>query len=368
MSRPTSTMSPESQSQDDFTLGQMDPGSAYADAVGFGRQVMSADLITRGEGWERGVRSVLLGNDVVAIEVVVDRGLDIGSARVRQSPVAWRSPTEIVAPWFVENQGFGAHRSFYGGLLTTCGLDHVGAPGGRSAERFGYPSRTIESFPMHGRASGTPGRLIGYGLVDSAEGPEVFVEGELHQVAVFGENLVLRRRVSLRYRSSVVRVEDRLRNAGYAMSPVAIVYHVNAGWPVVGPAALIMVDGVVPSVENDFSRVRVPERASTERTWMHRPTGERGRKVSASITNPIASIDAALGMRVTWDPSSLPSMAQWEIANTAGHYAVALEPATILPAQTDGLAFPTLEPGETMTLGVDIELLHGPRGTDLSKS
>ena len=89
---------------------------------------MAADLITRGDGWERGLRCVQLQNDRLAIEIVVDRGLDIAGARIRQVPIAWRSPTDIVAPWFVENPGFGPHRSFFGGLLKTGGLDHIGLP------------------------------------------------------------------------------------------------------------------------------------------------------------------------------------------------------------------------------------------------
>ena len=131
----------------DWRLDGIDPTGALARGVGLARQAMAADLVTRGDGWERGVRSVLLQNDRISIEVVVDRSLDIASARIRQIPIAWRSPTEIVAPWFVENSGFGPHRGFFGGLLTTCGLDHIGAPAERSAERFGYRARAADAFP-----------------------------------------------------------------------------------------------------------------------------------------------------------------------------------------------------------------------------
>ena len=70
----------------DWRLDGIDPTGAFARSVGLARQAMAADLVTRGDGWERGVRSVLLQNDRISIEVVVDRSLDIASARIRRSP------------------------------------------------------------------------------------------------------------------------------------------------------------------------------------------------------------------------------------------------------------------------------------------
>ena len=203
----------------DWRLDGIDPTGAFARSVGLARQAMAADLVTRGDGWERGVRSVLLQNDRISIEVVVDRSLDIASARIRQIPIAWRSPTEIVAPWFVENSGFGPHRGFFGGLLTTCGLDHIGAPAERSAERFGYRARATDAFPMHGRISGSPARLSAYGVREADGGLEAFVEGAVTQVAVFGEHLTLTRRVSIAYGSAVIRVDGRGRQSRLREQP-----------------------------------------------------------------------------------------------------------------------------------------------------
>src|SRR5271156_249819 len=196
-----------SEAGPDYRLDGIDPTGAFARSVGLARQAMAADLVTRGDGWERGVRSVLLQNDRISIEVVVDRSLDIASARIRQIPIAWRSPTEIVAPWFVENSGFGPHRGFFGGLLTTCGLDHIGRPTERSAQRFGYAARATDSFPMHGRISGTPGRLSGYGVRERGGKLEAFVEGLVTQVAVFGEHLTLKRSIRIAYGSALIHIE-----------------------------------------------------------------------------------------------------------------------------------------------------------------
>ncbi|WP_210480954.1 aldose 1-epimerase family protein [Naasia sp. SYSU D00948] len=350
----------------DLRRDRLDPRSALASVVGLRRQMMSADLVTRTDGWERGVRSVLLQNDVISLEVVVDRAMDIAAARIRQVPVGWRSPTGIVAPWFVENTGFGPHRGFFGGLLTTCGLDHIGPPTVRSAARFNYEARAEDAFPMHGRISGTPAVLRGYGVGETADTLEAYVEGELAQVTVFGEHLVLARRISISYGSAVVTVRDTVRNEGYASSPLALMYHVNAGWPVVAPGARIEIPGRQVRGDLDYGRVRVPEAGTPERTSLHvadqRPEG----RAWAAVLNDRIDRSTAAGLRVWWDPSALPTLVQWEIANAGGHCAVGLEPSTMrLTDDFDEPDFPVLEPGEMARLGVEIELLHAPSGSDL---
>jgi hypothetical protein len=65
-------------------------------------------------------------------------------------PLAWVSPTGVVAPHFRELQGEGWLRSFGGGLLVTCGLQNVGEPSERGGEELG----------LHGRISNTPAALL----------------------------------------------------------------------------------------------------------------------------------------------------------------------------------------------------------------
>jgi len=352
----------------DYRLDAIDPTGALARGVGLARQAMAADLVTRGDGWERGVRSVMLQNDRISIEVVVDRGLDIASARIRQIPIGWRSPTEIVAPWFVENRGFGPHRGFFGGLLTTCGLDHVGAPVERSAERFGYRARATDAFPMHGRISGTPARLSAYGVREADRRLEAFVEGAVTQAAVFGEHLTLTRRISIAYGSAVVHIDDEVANHGYADSPLAVMYHVNVGWPVVAPGARVRTPSRRLRGEGDNSLVRAPSAGTSERVWIFAADPDARGRGRAGIGNPRIDAAQAAGARLGWDAAALPTLVQWEMANVAGHYVIGLEPSTALVTEAaEGFRFPVLAPGESKRLGVVIELLHGAAGSDLLK-
>jgi hypothetical protein len=90
-------------------------------------------------------------------------------------------------------------------------------------------ARATDAFPMHGRISGSPARLLAYGPRESEGRLEAFVEGAVTQVVVFGEQLTLTKRVSIAYGSGVVTVDDEVINHGYTSSPLAMMYHVNFG-------------------------------------------------------------------------------------------------------------------------------------------
>ena len=326
---------------------------------------MGADLITRGDGWERGVRSVLLQNDRVAFEVVVDRCFDIAGARVRQVPIGWRSATEIVAPWFVENAGFGPHRSFFGGLLKTCGLDHIGLP---AQNELSGERQAAGEFPMHGRISGAPGRLRGYGVQATPDGGlEAFVEGTVSQVAVFDEHLTLQRRISLAIGKAIIRVADTVTNHGLRPVPLAMLYHVNVGWPVLSPNATLKMPGDLVRGIHDYMPIAGPAANGLSRTWMFEANRGPDGMARAGIANSNIDTNQSAGLMVSWNPAVLPTMLQWQMNMRAGNYVLALEPCTIqLPGSSN--PFPILESDASISLGIDIELLHGAAGQDLLKA
>ena len=342
-----------------YRLDRIAPLSIEAESVGLAGQMMSADLVTKEDGRQRGVRCVVLQNDLLSVEVIVDRALDIGAARIRQMPVSWTSPTGIVAPWLLEQRGMEFFRGFTGGLLSTCGLDHFGHPAERSAGRFGYDNRTTEALPMHGRIGAIPARLTGYGVEETSAGLEAFVAGKVAQVAVFGENLVLSRRISIAFGSSRVRVEDRVTNHGYATSPLAVMYHVNIGWPVVAPGALVAVPGDRVQGDEIDETIAPPARGTKQKVCIYAVDPDEDGRGAASVRNPCIDEHHAGGLRLEWNAAALPTLVRWQVANTAGHYVLGLEPTTGRhDAASESLVFPPIEPGETKALGVAIDLFR----------
>ena len=72
-------------------------------------------------------------NETIEIEVLVDRGCDIGRVLYQVIPTQWVSPAgfrhaHTFTPSAIEPDGWGWLRNWQGGFLSTIGIDHVGGP------------------------------------------------------------------------------------------------------------------------------------------------------------------------------------------------------------------------------------------------
>src|SRR2546428_7761948 len=161
--------------------------------VGRLEQLAGVRLVTVGDGAERGVRLLEFRTGTgFQFDVLVERAFDIGRCEHSGRALGWQSAVGFAGPWFYEPEGLGFLRTFGGGLLTTCGLDHTLFMAEDTAAQYHYPPKATETFGLHGRVSNRPARLAGYG--ERWEGDEVvlYAEGEVLQAAVLGGQLVLR--------------------------------------------------------------------------------------------------------------------------------------------------------------------------------
>jgi hypothetical protein len=125
-------------------------------------QVASVRLATLADGAARGVRILEFSTGTgFRFDVLVDRGFDVGHCEQSGRSLAWESGIGVQGPWFFEPEGFGFFRTFGGGLLTTCGLEHILMPEEDTAQQYGWDARTTETFGLHGRVSNRPARLVG---------------------------------------------------------------------------------------------------------------------------------------------------------------------------------------------------------------
>ena len=81
-------------------------------------------------------------------KVVIDRAMDIADAFFNQYGLVWLSQSGITSPQPFSDKGISWLRTFGGGLLTTCGLSHVGGP-----EKDGFGDRVFEVIQVN---SGLP--------------------------------------------------------------------------------------------------------------------------------------------------------------------------------------------------------------------
>jgi hypothetical protein len=323
--------------------------------VGRLEQAAGVRLVTLGDGSERGVRVLeFRSGSGFDFDVLVDRGFDVGRCTQGGRSLAWLSPTGFPGPWFAETEGLGFLRGFGAGLLTTCGLDHAFGPAVDTAERFHYPAKPTERYGLHGRATTMPARLLGYG--ERWEGDEcvLFAEGEVRQAAVFGENLVLHRRIEVRLGESRLMIHDAVSNEGFDPTTHMLLYHVNIGWPVVDDGAELL----VPAPAGGYRAIHGPEAGYVEQVFEHELQADADGRVPVAVVNRAAR----LGAYQIFRRDQLPFHFVWRMLGE-GTFVVGIEPSTNRPAgrldARDRGELIELGPGETRLYEVELGALDG---------
>jgi hypothetical protein len=345
-------------------------GSHYSRAdlarrVGRLDQVAGVRLVTLGDGMGRGVRLIEFRTGTgFSFDVVVDRAFDIGRCELGGRPLAWISNPGTVAPWFYENDPLGWFRYWGGGMVVTCGLDHTLLGGEDSAEDYNQPHVVpTQRFPLHGRVGGLPARLIGYG--ERWEGDEciLWAEGEVLQTAIYGEHMSLHRRVEARVGESRFTIHDDVENVGHHRTSHMLLYHCNAGFPIVDggsellvPASATTTDYGVP-IEG-YRTLSEPIANFTEACFEHELIAE------PAGTVPVAVVNRTLGLGVyqVFRLAQLPHHTVWRMMGE-DTYALAMEPSTNRDAGREDAKkrgeLQILEAGETRQYDLEIGALDG---------
>jgi hypothetical protein len=316
--------------------------------------------VTLADGPERGVRAAdVRTGDGFNFTVLLDRGMDIGAAEYRGTPLAWVSSTGPAAPAFYEPRGLGWLRTFHGGLLTTCGLTQAGVPNVDLGEELG----------LHGRISHTPARRVSYHGGWAGDEYTFGVQGEMRETSVFGHNLRLIRRITATLGEPKLTIEDSVENMGYEPAPHMILYHCNMGFPLLGPSSRLVAPSTAVEPRDEIAAPGLachtsfegPTSHYAEQCFFHSfepdPTGH----VTVQLTNP----ELGLTFQLRFRHRELPEMVQWKQVGQ-GTYVLGLEPAN---CRVEGRAaarergtLVELAPGETREYFLEMTVLSGEYG------
>ncbi|NMB46757.1 MAG: aldose 1-epimerase family protein [Firmicutes bacterium] len=296
----------------------------------------------------------------LSFDVCLSRALDISQAEYRGQALAWRSSTGDVAPTYYEPQGRGWLRSFSGGLVKTCGLTNAGAACTDQGQELG----------MHGRIGNLPAEHV---WVDGAwEGDDylMWAQGKMRETTVFGENLLLTRRVTARLGENKLWIDDLVENEGAATSEFMMLYHINLGFPVVAEGAELLVppgkvvprDADAEEGKEFYASFQAPQAGYREKVYYHDLEPDTDGYVTAAVVNRTHSHNQGLGVYVRYKKEQLPQLIQWKMMDKHT-YVVGLEPANCLvegrdrERQRGTLQF--LEPGEVRRFQLEIGVLPG---------
>lgn len=325
--------------------------------VGGLAQIAGIRLVELADGRVRGMRAadVYTGSGF-RFQVLLDRGLDIGAAEHAGRPLAFLHPA-LGGPALHERPGIGWLRTFGGGLVTTCGLDH-----------FGPPDPEDEGYGLHGRASHLPAESVRVRREWRGDDYVLELEGETRQARLFGENLRLERRIATRLGATSLLLEDRVTNDGFRPAPLAVLYHCNLGFPVVSPDSELVVrdrsmrprDEAARAGLADHFRFGPPQAGFAEQVFFHEPRVGADGLASAAVVNRALGF----GAYVRWRAAELPVLARWKMTGE-GEYVCGLEPSTHAMAPTrreqrEAGTLRELAPGESVAFRLEIGALPDP--------
>ena len=336
-------------------LGKSYTKQELLDRVGDVLQIGGARKFTLTDGPHAGVEAVEFRTGTgFSFLAVPGRGLDITAAEHNGRSIAWLSAAGEMSPMFFEEPGLGWLRNFPGGLVTTCGLTYAGAPCEDSGEKLG----------LHGRFSNTPASNVWVDGEWDGDEYRMWAVGKVRESRLFGENLVLRRKVSAVLGESKFWIDDAVTNEGPRRTPHMVLYHINGGFPAIdgGTCLVSPTKSATPrdadaEVDREhYYRNDPPTAGYKERCYYHDMATDREGFVHAALINK----DQQFGFYVRYKRAELPEFTQWKMNGTR-EYVVGMEPANCRVEGRDKdraagrLQF--LKPGETREYHLEIGVL-----------
>ena len=266
--------------------------------VGSVSQIGGIKDYTFNDGRAKGVRAIEINTGKISITILPDRCMDVANATFLGTPLGWISKTGITAPSYYEKDGFGWLRGFYGGLITTCGLDNIGGP--------------FDEYGLHGRIANTPASEISVNAEWVGDEYVMTVSGVMRDSVVFGRNLVLKRTYTAKLFASEFEVCDTVINDGFNPENFSLCYHCNFGYPLVREGAKIT------NVPAEISEITAPVHNAAEECI---PVEYSGEEITTGIEN------GEIGAYITYRTNTLPDFLVWKMLGES-EYVIGLEPRT----------------------------------------
>lgn len=327
--------------------------------VGNVSQIANVRRVVLDDGRAKGVAAIDFDTGAgLRFTVLPDRGMDISAASYKGSNLVYLTPNGEVHPAYYEPQGAGWLRIFGGGLLTTCGLTTIGAPGCDGDEDLG----------LHGRYAAIPARQV----CDRSrwDGDDYVLEasGITEESQLFGDKLRLTRTISSCAGAKTLVIHDVGENYGYKPSPFTILYHINFGFPLLDAASRAVIGAAESRPFNDRSARGLAEMRAfsdpvagyEEQNFLHRMAVDAAGYAYAAMINP--KLGEGLGVYIKFDQGALPYLNEWKMMGE-GDYVAALEPCNA-PCENRGALrqqglLPFLAPSEVQEIRVEIGVLEG---------
>ena len=289
------------------------------------KQLASVTRYTITSGQEKDIDVIDCNNGKIRFLLNEGKGLDVMQLYHKGTNVSFLSKNAHT------NREIDYLSRFEGGMLYTCGFDSVG-------RRDGYE--------MHGTYHNYRAEITH--LECSENG--IIIEGNIRMSALFGKNLLVKRRVYSEINSDSVRISDTLINEAYAPEDYCVLYHVNFGYPMLDEGAEIVGDIAEVTPLTDWANENIATAQLIEKPI----ACKEETCYYLTLNEPkISLVNKTLGKKctLTYSEDTLPCFLEWK-SMASGDYALGLEPTTTRLG--DKFCYDTIDAGESIDFYIEL--------------
>jgi hypothetical protein len=191
-----------------------------------------------------------------------------------------------------------------------------------------------EELGLHGRIASLPAHNFRWGAEWQADDYIVWVEADVRETTMFGENILLSRRIWTGLNEARFWIEDRIANQGFTPAPHMFLQHINLGFPLVDASARLELPPHVTTPRDEdalmgvehYREFHAPKAGYREQVFYHDLEPDAAGLVKVSLVNPDFNEGRMLGVTLRYAKDQYPILVQWKMMGE-GYYVVGLEPA-----------------------------------------
>ena len=291
-----------------------------------------------------GMRTYEVLNERMRFTVHPDKCMDVGTIYYDGKPLFFLArPGQMGPLWFYE--GENSPRSISAGMMFTCGLNNVG------------PMQTLpngRTLPQHGYIRNAPAALDGARCYWDGDDYYMELTAEVREGELFGENMVLRRTITSKLGSPAIHIRDEIENEGCSDTPLMLMYHCNAGFPLLDADSKLVFDAAETLCRDEVAERGLAEEdpkvfgepvvGYPEQVFYHK-LNAKDDVCTAAVVNPRLE----LGLEISFNKKELPYLIHWKCRD-AGNYVTGLEPSNCHPEgvfrEKENGTLRVLRPGE----------------------
>lgn len=257
--------------------------------VGSMQQAAYVRPIEYQEGRTHGLKAVEVKNGPLRFMSMADKALDVALFEYKGENLTFLSKPGLNGRNQFDTNGQEALRSIMGGLFFTCGFENICGPYS-TPEGSRYPAG---DYPMHGRIRTTPAEHVSSDAYWDGDDYVLEVSGEMREAELFGENMVLRRRIRSVYGKPSITVEDEVTNESFREEPLMWMYHCNFGWPLLAEGAQVVIpsrgatprDDITAADVTPWNEIGAPEANKPESVYIHELAADADGGSFAAVVN-----------------------------------------------------------------------------------